>query len=250
MQRYRFHVEYNGAAFHGWQIQNGASSAYTVQAELEHAFKVALRAPVSLVSAGRTDAGVHGRGQCSHFDWEGDPIDCGLLEHSINGIAHSAVCIRDLQPCDNKFHARHSALSRYYKYIVYSRPVALAKEYGWQCGKLNINADVMEREAQRFIGIHDFDSFSIPRNDGKPTLCNLTEFRLERQGDTQIWHIRANRFLHRQVRAMIGVLVDVGRFRHPEGTVDGIFAGTFTGQKMWAPPEGLCLEGVEYPDGY
>lgn len=250
MQRYRFHVEYFGAAFHGWQVQNGSASAYTVQAELEHAFQIALKVPVSLACAGRTDAGVHARGQCAHFDWPGEPLDGPLLERSINGIAHRAVCIRDLEPCSPDFHARHSAQSRYYQYTVYLRPVSLAKEYGWQCGKLRLDSERMAREAQSFLGIHDFDPFSIPRNDGKPTLCNLTEFRLELKDHVQIWHIRGNRFLHRQVRSMLGLLVDVGRSRHEEGSVSAIFAGTFKGQRMWAPPDGLCLEGVEYPDGY
>lgn len=250
MPRFRFHVEYDGAAFHGWQIQNGSAKAYTVQAELEHAFRVSLREEVKLTCAGRTDTGVHARGQCVHFDWDGPEFDCGILERSINGIANRAVCIHDLQPAPPDFHARHRAISRYYVFTLYTRQVSLAQEYGWQCGKMKLDPDAMEREAQRFLGTHDFDPFSIPRNDGKTTLCHLTEFRLERKGHIQYWHIKGNRFLHRQVRSMMGLLVDVGRGKHPEGTVDAIFAGTFEGQRMWAPPEGLCLEGVEYPDGY
>ena len=91
----------------------------------------------------------------------------------------------------------------------------------------------------------------IPRNDGKSTLCTLTEFRLERVNDwTCMFHIRGNRFLHRQVRAMVGTLFDVGRGRFPNGTVDAIFSKQFEGERTWAPPQGLVLQDVEYADNY
>jgi len=248
--RYRFRCEYFGASFHGWQVQNGSGAVYTVQSELEHAFFVALKTPVKLTGAGRTDSGVHARGQCAHFDWEGEPIDCGLLERSINGIAHRGVRIRNLELAPEGFHARFSATARYYQFTIYRRPVALKREYGWHCGKMPMEPQLMVQESQSFLGHHDFDAFSIPRNDGKPTDCILTEFRLEERGDEMVWHIRGNRFLHRQVRSMMGLLVDVGRGKSPLGSVNAVFAGTFHGQRLWAPPEGLCLEDVEYPDGY
>ena len=246
--RYRFRCEYRGDAFHGWQVQHGLATVYTVQAELQHAFLVALGAEVNLVGSGRTDTGVHSRGQAVHFDWEGEPLDCVRLEKSINGIAHRAVRIRNLGLAPDGFHARYAATSRYYVYTIYTRHVALACEYGWQCGKLNPAPEPMERESRLFLGEHDFNDFSIPRNDGKSTLCILTEFHLEQHGHIQTWHIRGNRFLHRQVRSMVGLLVDVGRGKLPEGSVTKVFDGTFKGERMWAPPEGLCLEDVEYPE--
>lgn len=250
MLRYRFRCEYLGGSFHGWQVQNGSGAVYTVQSELEHAFRVAFRTEVKLVCAGRTDTGVHARGQCVHFDWEGAPLDCGLMERSINGIAQPAVRIRSLELAPEGFHARFSAISRYYQFTIYTRPVALAREFGWQCVKFNLDPEIMQREARRYLGEHDFDAFSISRNDGKSTLCDLTEFRLEQRGHIWIWHIRGNRFLHRQVRSMVGLLTDVGRGNHPEGIVQTVFEGRFQGERLWAPPEGLCLEDVIYPDGY
>lgn len=248
--RFRFRCEYFGASFHGWQVQNGSASAYTVQAELEHAFFVALRQPVKITGAGRTDSGVHARGQCAHFDWEGEPFDCDILERSINGIAHKSVRIYHLQPAPEEFHARYHAISRYYQFTVFTRTVALAREYGWHCGKFKLDPDLMSKEAESYLGEHDFNAFSIPRNDGKSTLCTLTEFSLELRGQTQIWHIRGNRFLHRQVRAMMGLLVDVGRGKAAPGSINAVFEGRFKGQRLWAPPDGLSLEGVDYPDGY
>ncbi|MFA6623505.1 MAG: tRNA pseudouridine(38-40) synthase TruA [Fibrobacteraceae bacterium] len=247
--RYRFRCEYLGSAFFGWQEQNeaGKTKFVTVQSALEAAFATALRSPVRLVGSGRTDTGVHARGQCVHFDWNGEPFDCGKVTSSVNGLTHRVIRIRGLEPCAPDFHARHDAVCRYYQYTFFTRPVALMREYGWECGSRNLNLDAMEREARCFLGEHDFIRFCIPRNDGKTTVCNLMEFRLERVNPyTCVWHIRGNRFLHRQVRAMVGTLYDVGMGRYPEGSVAAIFADTFKGERTWAPPQGLVLEDVIY----
>ena len=248
--RFRFRCEYLGSAFEGWQEQNehGCLRAVTVQSELERALSIVLRAPVKVVGAGRTDTGVHARGQCVHFNWEGPAFDPRAVERSVNGLTQRALRIRDLEPCSDTFHARFDALSRYYQYTLYTRPVALAREYGWECGRVPLGIDIMEAEAKSFIGTHDFNDFSIPRHDGKSTECILTEFRLERRDHVLIWHIKGNRFLHRQVRSMMGMLFDVGRGRHKPFSVEAIFAHTFKGERTWAPPQGLVLENVEYAD--
>ena len=248
--RYRFRCEYLGSAFYGWQEQNeaGKTKFVTVQSTLEEAFSIALRAPVRIVGSGRTDTGVHARGQCAHFDFDGE-LDTFKTERSINGLTKRLIRIRDLQPCREDFNARFDAVSRYYQYTVFTRPVALMRDFGWECGSLSLDLEAMEREAQAFLGEHDFIDFCIPRNYGKSTLCTLTEFRLERLNDwTCVFHIRGNRFLHRQVRAMVGTLFDVGRGRYPNGTVETIFAKQFKGERTWAPPQGLVLQDVEYVD--
>ena len=218
----------------------------TVQSALEEAFKTALRTPIDLVAAGRTDTGVHARGQMVHFDYDGE-IDCKKLTRSINGLGHHTVKIRDLEVCDPEFHSRYDAVSRYYVYTIFTRPVALLRDFGWEIGHLPIDYDLMQREAKSFIGEHDFIRFCIPRNDGKSTLCNLTRFELIKISDYMVqWHIQGNRFLHRQVRAMVGTLFDVGRGRYPEGTVNEIFADRFKGERTMAPPQALVLEDVIY----
>ena len=248
--RYRFRCEYLGSAFYGWQEQNeaGKTKFVTVQSSLEEAFSVALRAPIRIVGSGRTDTGVHARGQCAHFDFDGN-LDPFKTERSINGLTKRLIRIRDLQACAPDFHARYDAVSRYYQYTIFTRPVALMRDFGWECGSLSLDIEAMACEARAFLGEHDFIDFCIPRNDGKSTLCTLTEFRLERVNDwTCMFHIRGNRFLHRQVRAMVGTLFDVGRGRYANGTVDAIFAKQFKGERTWAPPQGLVLQDVEYTD--
>lgn len=248
--RYRFRCEYLGSAFYGWQAQNegGKTKFVTVQSTLEAAFTTALRTPIRIWGSGRTDTGVHARGQCCHFDYDG-VLDLDKTVRSINGLTQRLVRIRDLQTCDPEFNSRFDATCRYYQYTMFTRPVALMRDFGWECGSLNLDLDAMEKEAQCFLGHHDFIDFCIPRNDGKPTDCILTEFRLERVNDWSImFHIRGNRFLHRQVRAMVGTLFDVGRGKLPPGTVNQIFEKKFKGERTWAPPQGLVLQNVEYKD--
>ncbi|MCF0223443.1 MAG: tRNA pseudouridine(38-40) synthase TruA [Fibrobacter sp.] len=248
--RYRFRSEYLGSAFHGWQAQNeaGVTKFVTVQSALEEAFSVALRGEVHITGSGRTDTGVHARGQCAHFDFDGE-MDCSKIVRSVNGLTKRLIRIRDLEPCADDFHARYDAVCRYYQYTLFIRPVALLRDFGWECGSMALNLDDMEQEARSFVGHHDFIDFCIPRNDGKPTDCILTEFRLERLNEWScVFHIRGNRFLHRQVRAMVGALFDVGRGRYPVGMVQQIFDKKFKGERTWAPPQGLVLQNVEYKD--
>lgn len=249
--RYKFICEYYGFAFSGWQGQskNGEIREKTVQTELERAFSIALRQKIDIVGSGRTDAGVHARGQVAHFDFE-SPIQTQTLEKSINALTDKNLCIRNLEPCPEAFHARYSAKERYYQYTICTGPIVLGRELVWEC-KHKLNTELMEQEAKSFLGLHDFNQFSIPRNDGKSTECNITEFRLEQtvgalRATPLCWHIKGNRFLHKQVRSMIGILVDVGRGRYEPGVVDKIFSGEFKGERTWAPPHGLVLEAVGY----
>jgi tRNA pseudouridine38-40 synthase len=154
--RYRFRCEYLGSAFYGWQEQNeaGKTKFVTVQSALEEAFSVALRAPIRIVGSGRTDTGVHARGQCVHFDFDGE-LDPFKTERSINGLTKRLIRIRDLQACAPDFHARYDAVSRYYQYTIFTRPVALMRDFGWECGSLSLDLGAMEREAQAFLARPD-----------------------------------------------------------------------------------------------
>jgi tRNA pseudouridine38-40 synthase len=244
--RYKFTCEYNGSAFSGWQeqLKGGVIRENTVQTELERAFSIALRQKIRIVGAGRTDAGVHAKGQVAHFDSE-EIANCKTLERSVNALSDENVCIRNLELCPSDFHARYSASERYYTYTLCTEPLVLGREQVWECG-YELNAGVMAGEAKSFLGLHDFKAFSIPRNDGKSTECILTEFRLEKTPPLLCFHIRGNRFLHRQVRSMIGLLFDVGRGRYEPGVVDMVLNWEFEGERTWAPPQGLVLEKVFY----
>lgn len=253
--RYAMCIEYDGAAFCGWQSQKNTPN--TVQQELQRAISIALGMGVQcdtlvpLVCAGRTDAGVHARDQWAHFDWPKLLEDEYLkrLQRSLNGLASPAVRVHNLQRVAEDFHARYHALRRTYCYTIFTRPVAVGRALGWDCSRWKLNEIGMAKEAQSFLGTHDFKDFCIPRQDGKSTICTLEDFYYKSGGDRQYWWITGNRFLHRMVRSMMGILVDIGRGRLENGSVEKVFAGTFCGERTWAPPQGLCLERVDYPEG-
>lgn len=242
MPRIRFICEYDGGAFAGWQVQ---PDALTVQSELERSLEVLFKQKISVVGSGRTDAGVHALGQQAHFDLPEFTIPLDTLTKSINAISHEKVVVRNLQICDSSFHARYSAKSRVYCYSIATEPVALQKHTTW-CLRSPCDPALFEQELKLFLGTHDFNSFSIPRKDGKSTECTILNTRLEIQGHLwNIW-IEGNRFLHRMVRSMVGICMDVGRQKLELGTVSKIFQNQFSGEWTWAPAEGLCLMEVKY----
>ncbi len=241
--RYRFAAEYFGAPFAGWQLQEGAT---TVQGELERALSTALRSPIRITGAGRTDAGVHALGQVAHFDYDGK-IDPGKLTRSVNALAGPHICIRGLEPCTGEFHARYGATSRIYLYRIALRPVALLRELSWQAG-FPLDLDRFRGELRRALGKRNFLNFSVPRNDGKSTQCNLIRADVETEGVFLHARLEADRFLHKMVRSLVGAAFEVARGAHAPGLIDSILEGRFSGERLWAPAQGLCLEKVNYPD--
>ncbi len=243
MGRYRFVVEYQGTDFAGWQIQSGQP---TVQSELEKAFRTCLRAPITVLGAGRTDSGVHGTGQVAHFDIDQE-LEIRRVEKSVNALTPDSIFIRRLEACASDFHARYSARARLYRYRIALRPTALLGHMSWYTG-YPLDVELLRSELADVIGPHDFINFSVPREDGKSTECDV--LRAEVQSDEAFLTVtlEANRFLHRMVRSIVGAGFDVARGALPAGLIRGILAGAFKGERTWAPAKGLCLERVSYPD--
>ncbi len=251
MKRFRFAVEYFGEPFAGWQIQDNAVS---VQGKLEKALETVLRppadSPVRVTGAGRTDAGVHATAQVAHFEIEEDsetPLDPGRLQKSLNALCGPHIRVRGLEACPPKFHARFSALSRQYVYRIALRPVALLDPISWY-PPWPFDPGLFTAELKTALGKHDFLSFSIPRNDGKSTLCDVNLVETRQEGPILEVRIRADRFLHKMVRSLIGASFDVARGAQQPGLIRAILEERFDGERFWAPPRGLCLEKVRYPD--
>lgn len=258
MGRYRFVVEYLGTPFAGWQIQPGQA---TVQSELERALQTCLRRPVLVVGAGRTDAGVHASGQVAHFEIgeageaggaaeAAEPVkelDPRRIERSVNALTPDSIFIRRLEACAPDFHARFSALSRLYRYRIALRPTALRGGLSW-CPGFPLDAGAFGRALADVEGRHDFVNFSVPRNDGKSTLC--TVMRAEAEADEAFLTVtlEADRFLHKMVRSIVGACFDVARGALPGSLIREILSGNHHGERTWAPAHGLCLEQVKYRD--
>lgn len=243
MKQYRFLVEYDGTHYHGWQIQPNAN---TIQAELEKAARIFLRHPVKIQGSGRTDTGVHARGQVASFytELELDPLKA---VRSFNGLLPQDIRVHKLEQCSFDFSPRYDALYRDYIYTVSERPSALLRNFSWDCSHLELNLSAMEKAATYFLGTHDFLAFSIPRHDGKPTDCNIFCFEITHLNKTLKFHIQGNRFLHRMVRSMVGLLIDIGKGRYQPEIIFDIFKGQQVNW-TWAPARGLVLEKVLYAD--
>jgi tRNA pseudouridine38-40 synthase len=249
MPRYRCTIEYFGAPFAGWQLQDGPE---TVQGALERALLTVARRPVRVHGAGRTDSGVHATGQVAHFDLEGDH-EARRLQHALNALCAPHIRVRGLERCDDAFHARFDALTRRYLYRIALRPVALLGPVSWHPA-WPFDAETFANELAGALGRRDFLNFSVPRDDGKSTECHLLRAEVERAGAFLHVHIEADRFLHKMVRSLIGAAFDAARGAHPAhadgGLVAAILENRFEGERFWAPPQGLSLARVTYPDGY
>jgi tRNA pseudouridine38-40 synthase len=241
--RWRLRVGYDGRPFLGWQRQDQGP---TVQEALDTALAVLLRHPVVCTGAGRTDSGVHARGQVAHF--RSDSVqDPAKLVKGLNALLPRGLAVRDLEKAPDGFCARYSALWREYCYRIRDSRDPLDPPNVWRPRRSLDRKSVAETLAW-FEGRRDFEAFSIPRGDGRHTFCTLSMARaVEVPGGMDLW-IRGDRFLHRMVRSLVGFCLDVSEGRMGRAEFDRLMSKEPVGPRFWAPPDGLTLERVGYPD--
>ena len=249
MPRYALLVEYDGAGFCGWQRQAGAPS---LQQVLETAAaRLAGGAPVASVAAGRTDAGVHAAGQVVHLDLPGersaqtvrDALNFHMQPHLI-AVLRAAV----VPPA---FSARFSATGRRYLYRILNRRARPALLCGrvWHVGH-DLDAAAMQAAAESLLGRHDFTSFRAAACQAASPWRTLDALQVRRDGELVEIDAAARSFLHHQVRNMVGTLALVGQGRWPpERVAEALAARDRAAAGPTAPPQGLTLIGVTYPDG-
>lgn len=237
-------LEYDGTAFSGWQSQ---SHGNTVQDVLEKALGRIAAAPIRVTCAGRTDAGVHALGQVVHFDVAVDRRDSAWVR-GVNSHLPPQVAVRWAQPVAAGFHARFSALSRSYRYVLLNRPVRPAVRHGrvgWFHQPLDV--DAMVEAARLLLGEHDFSSFRAAECQAKSPVRHCYRADVAREGDVVSFDFRANAFLHHMVRNIVGALVYVGKGKHAPQWIGELLAGR--DRSLAAPtfdPAGLYFAGVEY----
>lgn len=241
-------VEYDGSGFSGWEVQ---PAGRTVQAALERALSIVADHRVKTVCAGRTDAGVHALGQVVHFDPEGERSPRAWVFGANANLPHS-VSVVWAQAVETDFHARFSARSRHYRYLILNRPVRpalLSRRVTWECRPLS--EERMRAAAGYLIGEHDFTSYRSVACQAKNPVRNLHRLEVARAGDLIRVDVVANAFLHHMVRNIAGVLLAVGMGkREPAWAREVLQARDRTQGGMTARPDGLYLMGADYPEHF
>ena len=270
--RLRIDLAYDGRDFHGWATQPGLR---TVQAELETALSTVLRLassvepvpsvepvettapPVRLVCAGRTDTGVHARGQVAHLDldpdllsaaggrYDGDPL--AAVERRLNGVLPPDVRVRRVVAAPDGFDARFSALWRRYAYRICDGvpdPLTRGQVLTWP---RPLEVDAMNEASRGLLGLHDFAAYCKQR-EGATTVRSLLDLRWERDGDVLTGTVRADAFCHHMVRSLVGALLAVGEGRRPSTWPADVLAAAVRDPAVTVvPAHGLTLEEVGYP---
>jgi tRNA pseudouridine38-40 synthase len=245
MPRYKLLIEYDGAPFVGWQIQdNGAS----VQGVLTAAVAAFCGVRVHVQGAGRTDAGVHALGQVAHIElakaWDTDTIRDAINAH----LRPRPVAVLAAERVADDFDARFSARKRHYVYRIINRRPDLALDAGraWRAPR-PLDVPAMQDAARRLVGQHDFTTFRATECQAKSPVKTLDRLDVERDRDEVRVHASARSFLHHQVRSMVGSLVQVGDGRWSADDLNRALAARdrkACGQV--APPDGLYLVKVDY----
>ena len=247
MPRYRLIIEYDGAPFRGWQVQENGPS---VQGALERAVKKTSGLAVRVHGAGRTDSGVHALEQVAHVDLPRQ-FPPGRLRDALNAhLRPLPIGVKAADVVADDFEARFDAIRRHYRYVIINSRANLALEAGkaWRVPR-RLDAARMHEAAQRLLGKHDFTTFRDTECQAKSPDKTLDQLDVMRDGDRITVVTSARSFLHSQVRSMVGSLVWVGEGRwSADDLANALAARSRSACGPVAPPEGLYLVKVDYPD--
>lgn len=237
-------IEYDGTAYAGWQRQ---PQQPTVQAAIETALSRITQQRISVLAAGRTDAGVHARGQVVSFQSDKlIPVNKWAL--ALNSYLPSDISVLSSEQVPESFHARYSAKEKVYEYRISrhsSRP-ALDRNRIWHL-PYDLDIPAIRQAMSCLAGLHDFTSFQGPRASSSDPICLISQISLSSDPMTLVIRIQANRFLKQMVRAIVGTLAEVGRHkRSPDSMRDILQAKDRRAAGETAPPQGLYLVQVLY----
>jgi len=243
MSRFKLYIEYEGTRYSGWQMQKNSKS---IQGKLyEAAQKIFKNERIEIYGSGRTDAGVHALCQAAHLDVK-TVLAPEIIRMKFNDELPADINILEVEKAYPKFHARHDAVSRSYIYQISRRRTAFAKPFVWWI-KDKLDFGKMEHASKLFIGMHNFVSFADRDDEEKSTKVLIQDIELKEEGDLILIRIIGSHFLWKQVRRMVGVLVEVGRGKLSAKDIDYFLQHESpTPAKYTAPPSGLFLEKVIY----
>lgn len=248
MPRYKLTIEYCGAGFSGWQRQIEVRS---VQGTIEAALRNFEPGTPTMIAAGRTDAGVHASGQVAHCDLSKEWHPHSLMRAINHFLRPARIAIIAVEPVPDHFSARFDAIARHYIYRIIRRSAPLAIEQGlaWQV-PYALDVAAMRLGAAELIGHHDFTTFRSVNCQSKSPVKTLDTLNIEEHGDEVRFDVRARSFLHNQVRSFVGTLEHVGSGKWPPERVgEALRATNRAACGNVAPPQGLYLARVVYPEG-
>lgn len=244
MPRIALGVSYNGAPWLGWQTQPGGG---TVQDAVETALSRFLDVSTKTICAGRTDTGVHALAQVIHLDTDAVRRDESWVR-GINALLPESIAVQWAQSVPDDFHARFSALSRTYIYVVRCsrvRSPLLHAQVGWV--HYDLNLDAMRQAALHIIGTHDFSSFRSSQCQAASPVRTLTALDIQQHGEFFLFRFQANAFLHHMIRNLMGALIYIGQGKHGPDWINALLSQG--DRRLAAPtfsPAGLYMAGVDY----
>ncbi len=244
MTQYRMLLEYDGTEYHGWQLQ---PDAQTLQGVLEAALTTALRHPVRVAAAGRTDAGVHALGQVATFRTD-HAIEPRELRKSLNALTPPDVAVHEITPVADGFDARRHATARVYEYRLWTQAwrSAFWHRFTWHVPRA-LDLTAMRFAAAALAGEHDFSAFQASDCDADNAVRRVVHSGFTEAEGLCVYRIEANAFVKHMVRAIVGTLVEVGTGQRPADGVAQVLASRDRARAgQTAPPHGLVLMAVRY----
>lgn len=238
-------VEYDGSCFHGWQKQPNLK---TVQSELEKALAIVCREPIGpLHAAGRTDSGVHARGQVVTF-FASNPPEMLKIVNGVSHLMKGELAVISAEVISKAFHPGHDSTHKQYTYRIMNRPspAILEARQVWHMHR-PLDAEFLHEVSQCLVGTHDFSGFRDSECCAKTPIKTIYSLTVERRGDVIEIKVIGSGFLKQMVRNIVGTLVDIGRGHLAKDAVPKILAARdrrLAG--VTAPPHGLCMEWVSY----
>ncbi|MGI6678275.1 MAG: tRNA pseudouridine(38-40) synthase TruA [Dehalobacterium sp.] len=246
MRNIKLLIEYDGTNYIGWQCQP-SYQGQSIQGILEEGIQKMVRHKVNLFAAGRTDAGVHARGQVANFYTDSE-IPAPRFPRALQGILPYDIVVKEACDVPENFHARYHATAKDYRYVI--RQATLSDAFDWKYAyhvTFPLNLPEMEKATRIFLGTHDFRSFCAKGSPVKKFVRTVTKAELIQEGNYLYFDVTANGFLYNMVRIMVGTLIKIGRGKLQAEDVariidqkDRRFAGPT------APPHGLYLQKVKY----
>lgn len=247
--RFAIGVDFNGAAYRGWQTQQ--PGVRSVQETLEKAISSVANQAVTVIAAGRTDAGVHASGMIAHFDTTAIREERSWMM-GVNTKLPDDISLRWITPVPDEFHARFKAVARRYRYVIYNHPFRsslLTNMVTWHYHALDVNR--MREAATFLVGEHDFSSFRAAACQARKPTRNVHFLNISHKGSFIVLDIQADGFLHHMVRNIVGVLMAIGQGKaEPIWAKEVLEARDRTLGGVTAPADGLYFVDAFYPEQF